>query len=61
MITINKAQRLAVKRQYDKNPDGAPSYRQFRKRVVSGFNNDYIMIEWGGMYVGIEKDGYAHT
>jgi hypothetical protein len=59
MNTLTKDQRKAVKRKFDQNPDGSTSYRAFRKRIVQGF--DCIMIQWCGMWLGIEKDGYTHS
>lgn len=35
------------------------TYRQFRKTVKAGF--DCLMVEWFGMWLGIEKDGYTHA
>jgi hypothetical protein len=63
MITLTKPQRRALKRKFDDNPDGSKTYREFRKRVVpGGFGSDsYIMIQWCGMWLGIEVDGYTHS
>ncbi len=58
-FTITKEQRKAIKRKYDQNPDGASSYRQFRHRVFPGMG--YIMFEWCGMFLGVEKDGHTHS
>lgn len=35
------------------------TYRQFRKTILSGF--DCLMVQWAGMWLGIEKDGYVHS
>ncbi len=35
------------------------TYREFRRTVQSGWG--CIMVEWCGMWLGIEPDGYAHT
>lgn len=75
MVRTTKAQRVALKRVFDRcaldqNANRAPmnygyygltvlSYRQFRKRVHSG--SGCIMVQWCGMWVGIEPDGYTHT
>lgn len=63
MKPITKAQRKAIKRIFDRGPilkDGKPlTYREFRKTVKSGF--DCLMVEWKGMWLGIEKDGYTHS
>ncbi len=35
------------------------TYREFRRTVQDGWG--CIMVEWCGMWLGIEPDGYAHT
>jgi len=59
MITLTKAQRIALHRLYLRDTTVAASYRQFRRSVQHGW--DCIMIEWCGMWLGIEKDGYTHS
>lgn len=59
MIKTNRAQREALKRKYDQDPDGAKSYKEFRKRLTIGF--DCIVFKWCGMWLGIEEDGYTHS
>ncbi len=63
MVTLTKAQRQALKRKFDDNPDGSATYREFRKRVLpAGFGSDsYVMIKWRSMWLGIETDGYIHS
>ena len=62
MKPITKAQRRAVKRVYDRDPDGSRSYREFRRRVIPTFyGDDVIMLHWCGMWLGIETDGYTHS
>lgn len=34
-------------------------WRSFRKRVMGG--PGCLMIEWRGMWLGIEPDGYTHS
>lgn len=62
---LTRKQREAVFTKYLRNPDGAKSYGEFRRRVQLGFGGDYILLPWCGMFVGIEgagpNDGYAHT
>lgn len=58
-MTLTKAQRTALLAVYNRDRSVAPSYRQFRRRVQFGF--DYVMIEWKGMWLGIELDGYTHS
>ena len=40
----------------DQNP---ATYRQFRRTVQHGY--DCIMVNWCGMWLGIETDGYTHS
>ena len=55
---ITKAQRAAVYRKWTQDSQGM-TYRQFRRTVKSGY--DCIMVEWCGMWLGIETDGYTHS
>jgi hypothetical protein len=59
LIFLTKPQRQSVYRKYLRNANGAKSYKEFRRKVLHG--GDYVGLVWCGMYVGIEKDGYAHT
>ena len=56
---ITREQRKAIKRKFDQCPDGATSYREFRRRVVQGY--DCLMLPWCGMWLGVESDGYTHS
>jgi hypothetical protein len=72
-MKLTKQQREAVKRLYDRSPDGAVSYLNFRRRfrlysswqVSESFGSsglgDYIGGQWCGMFIGIETDGHTHT
>ena len=35
------------------------TFHEFLNRATLGY--DYIMIEWCGMWLGIETDGHAHS
>lgn len=64
MTKITREQRVALKRIYDRGPEwfgpGYPAtYRAFRKTVQHGF--DCLMVRAGGMWLGIETDGYTHS
>jgi len=74
MITTTRGQRLALKRLFERSPidadhhrleplEGVPiSYRQFRRGVRPMFGGQgCILVQWCGMWVGIEPDGYTHT
>ena len=57
-MKITSEQKRAIKRIYDRQPLGI-SYLQFRRTVQHGF--DCLMVEWCGMWLGIEPDGYTHS
>lgn len=59
MTRTTRAQRLAIRRTYERSADNATSYRAFRRRVIPG--PDCILLPWCGMWLGIERDGYTHT
>lgn len=75
MYVITRAQRLALKRVYDRQPlyldramardihvradDYRETYRSFRRRAFA--TKDGLMVRWCGMWLGIEKDGYTHS
>ena len=52
-------QREAVATKFERNPDGDTDLIEFAKRFKN--YGQYIGGEWCGMFLGIEKDGYAHT
>lgn len=59
MIKINKLQQKALfkKWQIDNND---MSFLQFRRSILSG-SYSCIMVNWCGMWLGIETDGYTHS
>ena len=57
---ITRDQREAIKRLYDRSPDGAVSYLAFRRRFRLCLG-DYIGAQWCGMFIGIETDGHTHS
>jgi hypothetical protein len=48
---------------YKRSPDGARNRHEFFLRAQDcGRGSDrYVGIRWAGMFIGIEKDGHAHT
>lgn len=56
---VTKEQQKMVLLKYQQNADGAKNYREFRKRFRN--HGEYIGGPWSGMFLGIEKDGHAHT
>ncbi len=62
MIKINKAQQQALLKKFKQAPSGFASYRAFRKSIHAQlFGDTSIMVEWCGMWLGIETDGYTHS
>lgn len=59
-ITLTRAQREAIKHKWDQSQSGARNYLEFRRRVTPSLD-DCVMLFWCNMWVGIEKDGHAHT
>ena len=59
-MVITRAQREAILRKYQQNPDGSTSYRAFRSRAHRAFAGT-VMLHWCGMWLGIEPDGYTHS
>jgi hypothetical protein len=57
-MKINKAQRNALHRKWTQN-DQDMSYLQFRRTVQWGWG--CIMVQWSGMWLGIEPDGHTHS
>ena len=61
MIKTTRAQRESLLHIY-KWHEIEGTYREFRKRLhleLCGYGA--VMIQVGSMWIGIEKDGYAHT
>ena len=62
-MKITTEQKRAIKQIFDRHPivvDGrAITYREFRRTVVYGY--DCLMVDWSGMWLGIEADGYTHS
>jgi hypothetical protein len=57
-----KEQRKAIHDKWVLNPDGHGTYRAFRATVQPTFGMDgAVVFPWCGMWVAVEKDGYAHT
>ena len=57
-MTLNKEQRIALYKKWIQNNQGM-SYMQFRRTVQHGY--DCVMVQWSGMWLGIETDGYTHS
>lgn len=57
-MKINKEQQKALCRKWKQNNNNM-TYIQFRRTVQHGY--DCIMVNWCGMWLGIETDGYTHS
>lgn len=60
MTKLTKDQQLALKRVFDRDPDGSTSYLHFRRRAHYSWIG-CVMLHWCGMWLGIEPDGYTHS
>ncbi len=77
MVRTTRAQRVALKRVFDRGPiysdfDTLRYRREFRDRFCKRLTyrqfrksvhvgSGCIMIHWCGMWLGIEPDGYTHS
>ena len=57
-MILNSKQRVALHRKWLQENQGM-SYMQFRRTVQHGY--DCVMVQWSGMWLGIELDGYTHS
>jgi len=57
-IKLNKDQAQSLLRKWQQNNQGL-TYLQFRRTVQPGW--DCVMVQWSGMWLGIEEDGYTHS
>jgi hypothetical protein len=60
MAKTTKAQRLAIYRKWCQSNQGL-TYRQFRATVRAESYGPALMVQWCGMWLGIEPDGYTHS
>ena len=56
---MNKAEQQAVKRLWERKGEGM-TFLQFRRSVRWSLNQCW-MVQWAGMWIGIESDGYTHS
>jgi len=57
-MRLNKAQQRALLRKWQQSDNGL-TFLQFRRTVQPGY--DCVMVQWCGMWLGIELDGYTHS
>jgi len=58
MIKLTRKQRESLHCKWLQN-NQSMTYREFRRTVSPGF--DCVMVQWSGMWLGIETDGYTHS
>ena len=72
MIVTTREQRIAIKRVFDRGPIYVTpvaeammqpiSYRRFRKSVAGTIcMGGAVIVNWAGMWLAIERDGYTHS
>ena len=59
-MKLNKAQQRSLKYQWDRDNDNR-TYLQFRRSVQPTFERRLVVVQWCGMWLGIEWDGYTHS
>ena len=57
-MKLTREQRVTLCAKW-KQDDQGMTYLQFRRTVQQGWG--CIMVQWCGMWLGIEPDGYPHT
>ena len=64
-MKITKAQSEALFRVYTRDKTVAPSFLAFRRQAYIGLfltpDAPVCFIQWKGMQLGIEPDGYTHS
>ena len=60
MKKLTKKQQHTLLRKWNENHQGM-SFLEFRRGAYRLFSDDCIMVEWCGMTLGIETNGYSHA
>jgi hypothetical protein len=60
MVKLNKNQQKALLRVWCRDPN-TESFLSLRRRVVPELFGSAVMVQWCGMWLGIEADGYTHS
>jgi len=62
MKRATKAQLTALLRLYNRvSNKPAPTFLAFRRAAQWECCGDALLVQWCGMWVGIEPDGYTHS
>lgn len=60
-MQLSKPQQVSLLRKWRQNDQGL-SFLEFRRKTQSTVGcNDAIVIQWCGMWLCIETDGYTHS
>lgn len=57
---MNEAENAGCRSLFDRNPDGAADYAEFKARFTYSFMGCWLG-RWCGQTMGIEDDGYTHA
>lgn len=57
----NKAQLTALLRLYQRDPGQHRTFLAFRRSATMSYPLGCMMVQWCGMWIGIEDDGYTHS
>lgn len=61
MVRLTKEQQKALAQLYRRG-EQKESFLTFRRSVLPTIGCDSaVMVKWAGMWIGIERDGYAHS
>ena len=58
---LTRPQREALFRLYNRDTTVAKNYISFRRKIMYSLCGEFIVINWKGMMLGIEQDGYTHS
>jgi len=59
---MNASQIEAIHELFIRNPDGCETVDQLKARAFPEIGcPETVLLDWCGMLVGIESDGYQHT
>jgi len=59
-MSFTKAQRKSLHRKWLQN-NQSMSYLAFRRTAHYSYTMNCLMVQWSGMWLGIETDGHTHS
>ena len=60
MVELNELQEKSLVRKWEQADQGM-TYKEFRDTVQPCIGDASVMVQWSGMWLGIETDGYTHS